>query len=686
MPALKFQFPGGLSANVAQVNVLDYIPFSLHKSIADQSITTELTSYIEAAIAGVSNQVIKFPGGKYPLRDVNVLNSSSCLGLLSDGDALIVLATGATSSTNAFIIEKDDFIISGFRSSFATSTHPTNAPAASSFVRHLGTSGSRLRITNCHHIGGHTFCYLDGEVDEVWITDNVIEGTWTDAIDVISGVNVHVDRNKIITGGFSTAATSGAIRTAPTVLGSRPSRNLSITNNIIRQFALFGQSAIDCYASGAENISIVNNTVDGCGSGIEVKTDDTVLSPDTYQHIKISGNRFNCSLLGTSYVAIALNSTTASLASGKAGRVMISDNHIVGDGASIGSSNFYGISANVYFSTTIIANSIEGVSRGIAVAPTNSGDMNDLCIESNIVRCTGIGIHLTQAGATFNRPHVRNNDVVSGSEAFVCTNAAFDDALVQGNSFHSTGDDACELRNMSDSLVTGNVFVSDTGVAILGQAVALTNVTFSNNDLTTLADNAMNLGVGTGIIIRDNHVSVPVANRTIVGAATYVASNNRRNIIILGDPTATYAASVGDVFPVSQPGNNAVKEYQCVVAGGVGGATFNAVMLQALTAANVTQNTNKSTAVTANGIRGDITMNAANLVAGDMVTFTFNNSFMTANDFVGLVHHNVGTASAYLIQPTVVTNGSCVIAVRNITGGDLAEAIVIRYRLFRPPQ
>ena len=95
----------------------------------------------------------------------------------------------------------------------------------------------------------------------------------------------------------------------------------------------------------------------------------------------------------------------------------------------------------------------------------------------------------------------------------------------------------------------------------------------------------------------------------------------------------------------------------------------------------VTQATSKSTAVTLNKPAGQITMNNASLNAATNVTFTFNNSFISANDILIL---NVGagaTSGAYNCWVSSLSAGAATVTLRNISGGSLSEAVVINFAL-----
>ena len=93
----------------------------------------------------------------------------------------------------------------------------------------------------------------------------------------------------------------------------------------------------------------------------------------------------------------------------------------------------------------------------------------------------------------------------------------------------------------------------------------------------------------------------------------------------------------------------------------------------------VTQLTDKSTAVTLNRSAGQITMNNAQLNATTNVTFTLNNSTLGAKDVTILNVAAGATAGAYNCWVSSKATGSCTITVRNISGGNLSEAVVINF-------
>ena len=95
----------------------------------------------------------------------------------------------------------------------------------------------------------------------------------------------------------------------------------------------------------------------------------------------------------------------------------------------------------------------------------------------------------------------------------------------------------------------------------------------------------------------------------------------------------------------------------------------------------VTQATSKSTAVTLNKSAGQITLNNAALASVTNVTFTLNNSFISANDILILNVGSGATSGAYNCWVSGLSAGAASITVRNISGGSLSEAVVINFAL-----
>ena len=96
----------------------------------------------------------------------------------------------------------------------------------------------------------------------------------------------------------------------------------------------------------------------------------------------------------------------------------------------------------------------------------------------------------------------------------------------------------------------------------------------------------------------------------------------------------------------------------------------------------VTQATNKATGVTLSKSTGQITLDAAALVASTTVSFTLTNTVIEAGDILIMNHISGGTAGSYLLNAQSAA-GSASINVRNISLGSLSEAIVIAFAVIK---
>jgi hypothetical protein len=96
----------------------------------------------------------------------------------------------------------------------------------------------------------------------------------------------------------------------------------------------------------------------------------------------------------------------------------------------------------------------------------------------------------------------------------------------------------------------------------------------------------------------------------------------------------------------------------------------------------VTQATSKTTGVTLNTITGQITMNAAALASGAVVSFNATNSAVAANDLVVVNHISGGSLGSYTINART-SAGQITFDVKNTFTGSLSEAIVIAYAVVK---
>ena len=93
----------------------------------------------------------------------------------------------------------------------------------------------------------------------------------------------------------------------------------------------------------------------------------------------------------------------------------------------------------------------------------------------------------------------------------------------------------------------------------------------------------------------------------------------------------------------------------------------------------VTQGTSKSTGVTVNASMGRITTDSATLNTLTNVTFTLTNNLISVKDVIILNVSSGATSGAYNCWISSMSAGTCTITVRNISGGNLSEAVVINF-------
>ena len=98
---------------------------------------------------------------------------------------------------------------------------------------------------------------------------------------------------------------------------------------------------------------------------------------------------------------------------------------------------------------------------------------------------------------------------------------------------------------------------------------------------------------------------------------------------------------------------------------------------------SVTQATSKATAVTLNKPCGTITLAADALASNTTARFSFNNSILAITDTVILIIRNGVTAGAYLVWVDGTAAGSCTLAIRNISGGSLSDAVVLNFSIIK---
>jgi lysophospholipase L1-like esterase len=96
----------------------------------------------------------------------------------------------------------------------------------------------------------------------------------------------------------------------------------------------------------------------------------------------------------------------------------------------------------------------------------------------------------------------------------------------------------------------------------------------------------------------------------------------------------------------------------------------------------VAQATSKATGVTLSKLCGQITLDAASLASGTIVSFIATNTAIEATDVMVINHVSGGTLGSYTVNASCAA-GSATIYLRNNTAGALAEAVVLRFVILK---
>lgn len=152
---------------------------------------------------------------------------------------------------------------------------------------------------------------------------------------------------------------------------------------------------------------------------------------------------------------------------------------------------------------------------------------------------------------------------------------------------------------------------------------------------------------------------------------------NKTGAAVMSIPTGTTNVQFAGV--VSASSINAPVQTSGVIqssGGGVGYATG--------AGGAVTQGTSKSTAVTLNTLAGQITMNAAALAAGAVVTFVVNNSQVVVTDTIILnLKGGQVTSGTYRYWIDRIQAGSFSVSVENRSAGSLSEALILNFAIVK---
>jgi len=155
---------------------------------------------------------------------------------------------------------------------------------------------------------------------------------------------------------------------------------------------------------------------------------------------------------------------------------------------------------------------------------------------------------------------------------------------------------------------------------------------------------------------------------TDVSASGLAVTTNGTIIFNEGRITSLNGAIIGATTPAAVTGTSLFATTSLGYGAGSGGTTTQP------------DTSGKATTTSAiNKASGEIVMDDAALAANTTVSFTLTNGTIGSTSVVIVNHASAGTAGAYQVTVGAVGTGTCLISVRNVTGGSLAEAIKLNF-------
>jgi len=217
------------------------------------------------------------------------------------------------------------------------------------------------------------------------------------------------------------------------------------------------------------------------------------------------------------------------------------------------------------------------------------------------------------------------------------------------------------------------------------------NVAFAQVRMTALETQTA-AAQGSQIVFTVTPVGQPATSRVDVANITVADGVWATKFTTTGNVSAANAIISGNISVAGSILGNAVTTTATIGTGNIttlnvsGNATVGGNIRYniANNNATVTQATSKATAVTCNGRTGQITTSNSSIAKGEAITFTVNNSYITAaTDVPVVVLQSGATANSYSVSVTRVQPGSFAITLVNNGTGPLSDTIVINFAVIK---
>jgi hypothetical protein len=223
---------------------------------------------------------------------------------------------------------------------------------------------------------------------------------------------------------------------------------------------------------------------------------------------------------------------------------------------------------------------------------------------------------------------------------------------------------------------------------VYGSTTTAMATTAAGTSTTVLHGNAAGAPTfGAVSLTADVSGILPIANGgTNASTASVTSLNNITGYAFAGitGNTSTYSLVGSNTPTLTTPNIGAATGTSVVLTGAISSSSASAGIGYATGAGEaLTQLTSTTTGVTSgNKMTGTITLFSGARANQTNVAFTFTNTSIASTDLVIVNHISAGTLGAYNITVTPAS-GSATITLRNISGGSLTEAPVLKYLVLK---
>ena len=233
---------------------------------------------------------------------------------------------------------------------------------------------------------------------------------------------------------------------------------------------------------------------------------------------------------------------------------------------------------------------------------------------------------------------------------------------------------AVGVSGTASTLANGGQFqIGSDGGSNAGDGIALGNYIALHKQILTASQAAQiffSADAALTAVAPTLMVDLRKADKTFTDVSASGLAVTTNGTIIFNEGRITSISSldsttIGATTPAAVTGTNVLANNTLGYSSGSGGT--------------VTQETNKTTAVTLNTINGEIVMNGAALADDATATFTLNSNLINATNVIIVNVASVGTPGAYQVTVGAVATGSCSISVLNVSGGPLSQAIKLNF-------